>query len=284
METLNVPTVGDLKYHVKKATHTTEKHIDTFATIGFLAKACVYALMGFFAILLFTGQSGGAATDSKGSIRMLLSQGWGKPFVIALSVGLLAYAIFRIFQSIRDYDHRGRDMKGLGLRVGYFFGGLLHIALAYYALNLIFHVGSSSFGGEQGLARSLMNLPAGRILLFGVGAGVIAFGIGQIVIAVKEKFTRYLNLPHQNKKLLCNISKFGLIARGLMFGAVGYLFIKSALHGNSAEAQGMKGAWSFFATQPFGDWIKLMIAVGLIAFAFYGVIESRYRKTGTTNW
>lgn len=278
METFSVPSTSDLKYQVNKATHATEQHIDTFARVGFLARACVYALMGFFAILLFTGQSGGAATDSKGSIRMLLSQGWGKPLVIALSAGLIAYAVFRIFQAIRDYDHRGSDYKGLALRAGYFLGGLIHIALAYYALNLIFQFGSNAGGGgEQGLARSILGLPAGRFLLFAVGAGVISFGVGQIVIAVKEKFTRGLSLPSAHKKLLCTVSKFGLIARGLMFAAVGWLFARSALHGNSAEAQGVKGAWSFFSTQPFGTWVEIIIALGLIAFAVYGVIESRYR-------
>ena len=271
-----------MEISVRKATNATEKHIDLFARVGFIARAVVYALMGLFAILLFTGQSGGAATDSKGSIRMLLSQGWGKPLVITLAAGLLAYAVFRIFQAVRDYDHRGSDLKGLGLRAGYFLGGLLHIALAYYALNLIFQFGSSANGGEQGLARSIMSLPAGRFLLFALGGGVVAFGIGQIVIAVKEKFTSSLQLPTQGKKLLCNISKFGLIARGLMFGAVGWLFIKSALSENSAEARGVKGAWSFFSTQPFGNWVELIIAVGLIAFAFYGVVESRYRHIART--
>lgn len=279
MNTISTPTTTDLKNQFNKATYQTEQHIDTFAKVGFLARACVYALMGFFAILLFTGQSGGAATDSKGSIKMLVSQGLGKPLIIALAAGLLAYAVFRIFQAIRDYDHRGKDAKGLMLRAGYFFGGLIHIALAYYALNLIFHFGSSSDGGgEQGLARSIMNLPAGRVLLFAVGAGVISFGIGQIVIAVKEKFTRGLHLPTQHKKLLCNISKFGLSARGVMFGAVGWLFVKSALSGDSGNAGGVKGAWSFFSTQPFGTTLQVIIAFGLVAFAVYGVIESRYRQ------
>lgn len=280
---LDTNATANLKHQVNKATNATEKHIDTFARVGFLARACVYALMGFFAVLLFTGQGGGAATDSKGSIKMLLGQPWGKPLIIALSAGLLAYAVFRIFQAIRDYDHRGTELKSLALRAGYLLGGLLHLALAIYALDLIFAIGfGGSAGNDQSTARTILSLPLGRLLLFGVGAGVIAFGVGQIVIALKEKFTRHLHLPTQHKKLLCNISKFGLIARGLMFGVVGWLFVTSAWHANSAEARGIKGAWTFFGTQSFGTSLQIIIALGLIAFAIYGVIEARYRTVAGT--
>lgn len=171
--------------------------MDTFARVGLLGRAGVYFLTGVFALLMLTGQGDGAVTDNKGSIQHLFHHAWGAPALFVLVIGLVCYAVFRIFQSIRDYDHRGSDFKGLILRAGYFFGGAVHLFLAYFALN--------------------------------------------------------------------------------MFAVVGYLFVMSAWHHNSAEARGMKGAWSFFGTQPFGIWIELVIALGLIAFAFYGVIEARYR-------
>lgn len=277
---ISVPSTSNIKHQVSKATSATEKQIHWFARVGFIARAFIYALMGIFAVLLFTGQSGGAATDSQGSIKLLLEQGWGKPLIITLAVGLLAYAVFRMLQAFLDSNDKGSDFKGLGLRAGYLLGGLLHIALAYYALSLVFEFKDEGGSGSQGLAQTLMSLPAGRLLLFALGAGVVAFGIGQLVIAFKEKFMKGLDLPSRHTKLLKNISKFGIMARGLMLGAVGWLFILASWSGSSAEARGVKGAWSFFGTQPFGTWVELIIAIGLIAFAIYGVVESRYRQVG----
>jgi hypothetical protein len=261
---------------VENLTNKTENHIDTFARVGYLARATVYGFMGVLAVMMFTG-NGGTATDSKGAIRTLLEQPFGRPALLVLAMGLLAYAVFRFFQSIRDYDHHGKDMKGILHRVAYFIGGAIHVFLGYYALNLIFHFGKTTGKGEQGIAQTILAQPFGRSLLFALAAIVIGFGVSQIYIAVKEKFTRGLSLPPQNRKLLCNISKFGLSARGVMFMTVGWLFAKAALHANSAEAKGVKGAWTFLGTQPFGTTLELLIAGGLIAFAFYGVIEAMYR-------
>ncbi len=128
------------------------------------------------------------------------------------------------------------------------------------------------------MAYKLLVQPFGQLLTGIFALIIVGIGIGQIYIALSEKFLKRLNLPSDKKRPLCLISKFGLISRGIVFAIVGWLFMRAALHADSSEAKGVKGAWVFLFDQPFGRGLVFTIAVGLIAFAVYGVTEARYKE------
>lgn len=258
---------------------TSDKNVDRFAKIGYAARAVVYALVGIFAAMIAFGYEG-VLTDNRGALRRLLEQPFGRILLIAVAIGLFCYAIWRVLQAIRDYDHRGSDAKGLALRAGYLFGGLMHGLLAYSAINLIFKVSrESTQPQEKQVAIWLLDQPFGQLLAGLVALGIIGFGIGQIYIAVKGTFTRGLHIPPDKEPWLCRVCKFGLISRGVVFGIVGWLFMQAAFHANANKAEGVRGAWRFLAGQPFGIALVAIVAFGMIAFAIYGFTESLYRKT-----
>lgn len=260
-------------------TVTSDQNVDRFAKVGYAARASVYGLVGLFAALIALGQ-GGVLTDNRGALSELLAQPFGTTLLIVVAIGLLGYAVWRILQAIRDYDHRGSDAKGLAIRAGFFFGGLAHALLAYSAINLVFRLSrESNQTQEKAVATWLLDKPFGQILVALVALGIIGFGVGQIFIAVKEKFTRGLDVPPEKKKWLYAVCKFGLISRGIMFGIVGWLFMRAALTANANRAEGVRGAWKFLAGQPFGNLLVAIIAFGFMAFAIYGFTESRYRRT-----
>lgn len=254
------------------------KSIEIYAKAGYAARALVYALMGALAFSLAINY-GGKFTDSKGAIRSLQLQPFGAVLLGVLAAGLLAYAVWRILQAINDYDSRGTDFKGYTIRAGFFFGGIAHAALAYYAINLIFQFSKSTGGlSEKQIAAWTLSQQFGQILLGLLAIGVVAFGIGQMVIAFTGSFTRGLNIPSDREKWLCRVCKFGLVARGFIFLIVGWLFMKAAFHERSAEAGGVVDAWRFLAESPFGITLVGVVGLGLIAFAVYGMTEAAYRE------
>ncbi|RYZ75167.1 MAG: DUF1206 domain-containing protein [Proteobacteria bacterium] len=260
-------------------TVTSDKNVDRFAKVGYAARAVVYGLIGIFAAMIALGKDG-ALTDNRGALRELMAQPFGTTLLIIVAIGLLGYAVWRVLQAIRDYDHRGNDAKGLAVRAGYFFGGIAHAFLAYSAINLIFRLSrESKQSQDSAVATWLLDKPFGQILVGIVALSISAFGIGQIYIALKEKFTRGLDIPADKQQWLYAVCKFGLISRGIMFGIVGWLFMRAALTANASQAQGVRGAWRFLAGQPFGNMLVAIIAFGFMAFAVYGFTESRYRRT-----
>ncbi|RZA08535.1 MAG: DUF1206 domain-containing protein [Proteobacteria bacterium] len=266
-----------VKKHLRK--YTSEKGTHVFARAGFAARAVLYGAMGIFALLFSYGRTGGL-TDVRGVLRKLIEQPFGGGILCLIALGLFSYALFRIAQAFRDYDGHGTSAKGILLRTGHFLGGIFHLGLGYYAINLVLHLTAEEKKGpaEQHLAQQVLDQPLGRWLLALLGLAVIGFGVFQVVVALREKFLRDLELPARNKTWICGVCKFGLIARAAVFGVIGWLFIKAALEASSREAGGVAGAWKFLSSQEFGSILVPLLAMGLIAFAAYGLAQAVYRK------
>ena len=126
----------------------------------------------------------------------------------------------------------------------------------------------------------VMQQPFGRWLV-GIG-GAITIGIGfyRIYRAYKTKFRKKLNLNElnaQQKKLLVNISRFGIAARGVVFVMIGFFILQAAKNYDPDKVKGLDGALLTLAQQPFGKILLGSMALGLIAYAIYLFIQARYR-------
>ena len=73
------------------------------------------------------------------------------------------------------------------------------------------------------------------------------------------------------------ISRFGVAARGGVFGLLGTFLIKSAYHVNANEARGISGTLRAVAAEPYGRWLLATCALGLIAYGMYDFVLARYR-------
>ncbi len=72
--------------------------LNVMARTGYAARAVVYALTGSFALLVMFGFKG-SFTDSEGSLRNLP---FGTTFLVALAIGLLAYAVWRLQATLAE--------------------------------------------------------------------------------------------------------------------------------------------------------------------------------------
>ena len=78
--------------------------------------------------------------------------------------------------------------------------------------------------------------------------------------------------------VIANGGRFGLDARGIVFGLVGLFLIVSSLRFHPNEATGLGGALQEFLRQPSGSWILLIIALGLIAYGLLMLAVARYGR------
>ena len=74
------------------------------------------------------------------------------------------------------------------------------------------------------------------------------------------------------------LGRLGFAARGIVFSIVGALLISAAIHAEPQEARGLGGALTMLGEQSFGPWLLGVVAVGLIAYGFYILVEARYRR------
>lgn len=253
------------------------------ARVGYAVKGGVYGLIGVLALQAAIG-SGGETTDTQGAISTLADEPFGQVLLWIIAVGLAGYTIWRFVQALADPDHEGSDAEGLVKRVGYAGSGLIYGGLAYFTFRLLTGNGAGN-GGNDASERTalLMEQPFGPWLVGAAGLVTIGIGLYQLVRAYRASFVDRLktgSMSSGEKTWARRVGRFGLGARGVVFGLVGGFLLQAAWQADPDEARGLGGALDALAAQPYGPYLLGATALGFIAYGIYCVVNARYRRVG----
>jgi Domain of Unknown Function (DUF1206) len=254
--------------------------VATLARLGYVAKAVLYATIGILAAEAALG-SGGRTTDLGGALREVTRAPMGGVLLWVIAAGLAGYAIWRIVDAITDAEGKGGDGKGIARRIGSAARGLGHGVLAVGAFKLAIGAGSAS-GTGSGRTRELASRAtdvAGEWVLWAAAIGVVAYACYQLYRAYAAKLGSQLDLGSASATLgrwVIGVSRFGIAARGVVFGTVGFLLIRAAQSKNPGRAGGIKDSLEMLAEM--GRWPFAVVAIGLVAYAVYELLNARYRR------
>jgi hypothetical protein len=251
--------------------------IEPIARFGLAARGIVYVAVGVLAARAAAGQ-GGRTTDARGAMRAIGFLDASGLALLALALGLLAYAAWRFVQAVRDLDDKGGGVKGLAARAGYAASGLGHLALAFTAGG--FGVSRRSGSTRAIVARTLTE-PWGAWAVGIGGAVVIGIGAWQFRTAWTANFEEHLRLRQMNadaRRWSRRIARFGLAARGVTFAIVGWFLIEAAHHLNARDVRDFGGALRTVQQQPYGAWLLGIVALGMISYGLLSFIDARYRR------
>ena len=256
--------------------------METLARFGYVAKGFVYAAIGILA-LLAAFSIGGKTTDTTGALQAIAAQPFGQILLVLIALGLVGYVIWRLIQAINDPGDKGTDAKGIFTRLGYIFSGIAYAGVAINAALLAIGTSNSGSGGnsKQDWTAMVMQQPFGRWLVGLAGALVVGIGFWRLYQAYKIKFRKKLNLSElssQQKDWLVNISRFGIAARGVVFVMIGIFVLQAAHQYNPEKVKGLDGALLTLTQQPFGKVLLALMALGLVAYAVYLLLQARYRQ------
>lgn len=254
--------------------------IERLARVGFAAKALLYGIVG---VLAFRAafSIGGQTIGSRGALASLVRQPYGTLVLVVIAVGLFGYAAWRITEALVDPERRGTSFKGLAVRLGYAGRGVIHAALGVQAVRLALGTGAGSGGDgtEQWTARAL-EAPLGKWLVMAAGLSVIGYGLYQLYRAWVAKLSKQLDLSRLSSEAgswLIKVSRFGIGARGVVFGVIGAYLVRAGAAHNANKAADTGEALSAIGQQPLGNWLLAIVAIGLIAYGAYDVVQARYR-------
>lgn len=254
----------------------TSNKFELLARLGYAARGVVYLIIGGLAVLAAFGQ-GGRTTDTHGALSTILHQPFGKMLLAVVALGLIGYALWRVAQGLQDTDGHGTSAKGLAIRAGLLVSATIHAALAIFALDLIAGGGGGG-DGTQDWTADLMAQPFGRWLVGLIGIAVIGGGIAQIVKGWTARFERHFRPDALRHGWVQPVSRFGLIARGIVFVMIGAFLVLAAWQADPQEARGLGGALSTLQAQPYGSFLLGIVALGLLAFGVYSLVEAAYRR------
>lgn len=254
------------------------------ARMGYIAKGIVYVIVGVLAVQAAFG-TGGQTTGSEGAIRSIADEPFGQILLGLMALGLFAYVVWRFAQAVLDAEAYGTDAKAIVRRLFYAISGLIYGSLSILAARMALGMGSSGEGdARQSMTADLMSQPFGPVLVGLVGGLIIAVGLYQLYKAYKKDFMDSYEVEAMSgaeRKLARRVGQWGLGARGIVFGIIGWFFIRAAMQQDPSEARGLDAALSTLAQQPYGTWLLAVVAAGLVAYGIHCFVKARYRHFET---
>lgn len=238
--------------------------LTTLTRIGFAARGLVYIMIAWLLI------RAGRAEDPGGALNYL-AQG-GKLFMVLLVAGFTAYGIWRLADALFNIEHHEGGAKGLRERLGAGGSGTVHLLLAWQAVRIIQGRRAESSGGGQDGAEALSLLGPDELALPIAGAVLLGVGVFNLVKAAKASFLNHFDPQVAHKGWVKWSGRLGYAARGVVLLISGYFLLKAGIDGRDASGSGMDGALAWL-DDPWDN----LVALGLLAFGLYSLIEARFR-------
>lgn len=237
--------------------------------LGYAARGLVYILLGYLAL----GATGKAAAGPEASFDLLQDVPLGSAVLYVTSLGLLAYAIYKLIAAVGDIEHHGTDVKGVAQRIGYLASGLAHTVLAWTAFQFAQGDKQSSSGDGGGqAAATVLAWELGAAVLGLIGIGFVLGAAFQARSAITAHFMRTVGAGAP--EAVRWIGRIGHAARSVVFLIIGWSLIKSAWLQSGGEVRGLGGA---LASLQDNGALYTIVALGLLLFGIFSLIVARFR-------
>lgn len=268
------------------AGRTAQGHKDTLGRIGLIGRGVLYAVIGLLALQLAIGSPDEQASP-QGAIEWIGEQPLGRFLLIALTLSLVALAIWRALDAWRGDPVEGAETSD---RVRYAAQAVIYAGFAVASLSVTIATWSGSNSGSAGGAGGgagggesqqqatavVLDWPGGQLLVAAAGLALIGYAAWKFV-----KHTLHAEFMERLSGAGDAVERFGRVgyaARAVVWALVGVLLIQAALTHDPNQAGGLSAALQELAGSGLGRLVLVVVAVGLFAFGALSVVEAKYRR------
>lgn len=247
------------------------------ARAGLTARGVLYILIGWVAILVAFGRTSHRA-DQLGALQLLAGKPYGLVLLWLLGIGFAGYALWRLSEAAFGVTGEG---NGAGPRLKSLARAVIYAVFAYLTFKIISGVRGNQVRKQRDLTAKLMHTTDGRWLVGIIGAAIVAAGLALILEGIRRKFLKYLKLSDmraRTRRVVRRLGVAGTAARGAVFALAGVLVVEAAITHRPGKAGGIDKALLTLRDQPFGDFLLVIAALGLVCFGVYGLCEARWRR------
>ncbi|HSU70442.1 MAG TPA: DUF1206 domain-containing protein [Micrococcaceae bacterium] len=242
------------------------------ARCGYVVVGLLHVLIGVIALQIDGGKSGSA--DQSGAVATVAGQPAGGILLwlgLAACAGLALWQLDEAFLASRSKGARRARPVATAVGKAVVFGALAWVFA-------VFAVGGrkSSGGTSSDLTSALIKAPGGAVLLVCIGAGLVVGGGYYAYRGISRKFLR--DLKPGSHKIVLPLGITGYAAKGLVLALVGILIIAATVTADPGKSTGLDGALRGLRGQPYGEYLLVAVAVGLVCFGLYSVARARVGK------
>ena len=251
--------------------------LDHAARIGLVAYGVVHLVVAWLAVQLAMGEREGSA-DSKGAIQQLAEQPFGQGLVWAVGIGMFLLALWQALEAFFGY----RDEEGftqVRKRVTAAGKAVVYVVIGVSALRAATGSASSGKNGTDSTTAKVMDWPGGQAIVVAVGLFLIGIGGYLVHRAWTERFAKHINAEGRSGETgtaYLWFGKAGYTAKGVTFGIVGSLFLYAGLTHEPKKSGGLDQALHKVLQQPFGQFLLVLIAVGIGCYGLFCFARARH--------
>ncbi|HVF21178.1 MAG TPA: DUF1206 domain-containing protein [Mycobacteriales bacterium] len=245
---------------------------------GLVARGVIYTVIGILAVRIAFGAGGGEEADKDGAFEVLSRHPLGRVGLVVLAGGFACYALWRLVEAVLDPEGRGGWKRaGSGARA-LLYGSFFFTAMSYVLRDKSAHDKDQE---HQDQTARILEWPAGRLLVGTIAVGLLVAGVWNAYRAVSGKYQDHLKkgeIDTDARPWIVAVACAGLAARAVVFTAVGFFVLRTAIQVDPDDTVGLDGSLRRLAEQPAGPlWLSL-VAAGLIAYGLWSFVEARYRR------
>lgn len=249
------------------------------ARVGMIARSIIYLLIVWLAIEVAFGHHKEA--DQNGALRSIARSTAGPELLGLLAAAFATYALWRL--AVTYFGEAGkRDVRTrIEAAIGFFgYGGM-----CVTAISLLTGSGDQQGGSAKQattFTARLMRHTGGRAAIIIIGLVLAGAGVVLAVDGLRRTFLEKLDLSGCSPRMRAFAGQSGLVgnvARGVVFILIGALVVDAGWTYDPNKSRGLDGALKTLAGTTAGPWLLLIVALGLLSYVLYSLIEARYRIT-----
>lgn len=273
----------DLAHHVPSASASdVEDHAVRIGRVALMTQGAIYVVVGLLAVAVARGDRS-AEPSQRGALESIARQPFGRIALAVVVLGLVAHAAWRIWLAVVG-DRGGDDAGSLAKRAANVGRAVIYLSFVGVAVRLLTKDGGSGggSGGDQAKesTSTVLQWPGGPWIV--VAAGLV--GIGVAVWNVRKAVTRsfaddldFSRVSAARKPWVCRLGTIGYLGRAAAFGLIGWFLIDAGRQHDASESRGLDDSLRELTTAPFGPLLLLAVALGLIAFGAFRVLDGLLR-------
>jgi hypothetical protein len=178
-------------------------------------------------------------------------------------------------QAFFDTERYGRSLYGLTRRAIFACSGLLYLALALTSADIAMGARRVS---ENRLIHEwsgwLLVQPLGRVAIALIGVGFVVAAIGLTAQALLAAYRHRIVAVPIVRLVAVVLGSFGILTRAAIFLLFGVFLGFAAYNLNARDVIGLTGVLRMMQNQSYGAWQLGVIALGLLAFGLFEIIQA----------
>lgn len=254
--------------------------LDHVARAGLVAYGIVHLMVGWLAFQLAFGGTSENASNT-GALRTLAQQPVGEILIWVIAVGMCLMVLWRLIEFGFGHREESDDKKRWRKRAASLFKAIIYGTIAWTAIQIASSAGSKggSGGGTDSTTATLMNLPAGQLIVGLVALGILAYGGRLIYRGWTEGFKEHLDAQGKSGdagSAYVMLGKVGYVAKGVAIILIGSLFMYAAITHEAKKSGGLDQALQTVLGYPFGQVVVIAIGLGIASYGLYSFARARH--------